>query len=64
MSLLEEYPSFKEPSSFIGRMQLGLAASSITPSQKKTMEMVTNLLMTNLSLTRASHQAQRLKEVI
>jgi hypothetical protein len=44
-------------------MQLGLAALFITPSPKKTIEMVTDLLMTNLSLTRGSHQAQRLKEV-
>jgi hypothetical protein len=36
MSLLEERPPFKEPSSPNGRMQLGLAASFITPSQKKT----------------------------
>ncbi len=35
MSLLEERPSFEEPSSPIGRMQLGLAVSFITPSPKK-----------------------------
>jgi hypothetical protein len=35
MSLPEEQPPFKEPSSPIGRMQLGLAASFITPSLKK-----------------------------
>ncbi len=35
MSLPEERPPFKEPSSPIGRMQLGLAASFITPSPKK-----------------------------
>ncbi len=35
MSLLEEQAPFKEPSSPIGRMQSGLAASFITPSQKK-----------------------------
>ncbi len=34
MSLLEERPPFKEPSSPIGRMQLGLAASFIIPSPK------------------------------
>ncbi len=32
----EERPPFKEPSSPIGRMQWGLAASFITPSPKKT----------------------------
>jgi hypothetical protein len=57
MSLPEERSPFKEPSSSIGRMQLGLAALFITPSQKKMMEMVTNSLMTNLSLMRGSHQA-------
>ncbi len=62
MSLPEEQPPFKEPPSPIGRMQLGLAASFITPSPKKPMEMVTNLLMTTPSLTRGSHQAQWLKE--
>ncbi len=36
MSLPEEQPPFKEPSSPIGRMQLGLAASFITPSSKNT----------------------------
>ncbi len=35
MSLPEEGPPFEEPSSPIGRMQLGLAASFITPSPKK-----------------------------
>ncbi len=35
MSSLEERPPFEEPSSPIGRMQLGLAASFITPSPKK-----------------------------
>jgi hypothetical protein len=35
MSLPEERPPFKEPLSPIGRMQLGLVASFITPSQKK-----------------------------
>ncbi len=35
MSLPEEQPPFKEPSSLIGRMQSGLAASFITPSPKK-----------------------------
>jgi hypothetical protein len=34
ISLPEERPPFKEPSSPIGRMQSGLAASFITPSQK------------------------------
>ncbi len=36
MSLPEERPPFEEPLSPIGRMQLGLAASFITPSPKKT----------------------------
>ncbi len=35
MSSPEERPPFKEPSSPIGRMQLGLAASFITPSPTK-----------------------------
>ncbi len=35
MSSLEEQPPFEEPSSPIGRMQLGLAASFITPSPNK-----------------------------
>jgi hypothetical protein len=35
MSSPEEQPPFEEPSSPIGRMQLGLAALFITPSQKK-----------------------------
>ncbi len=35
MSLPEEQPPFEEPSSPIGRIQLGLAASFITPSPKK-----------------------------
>ncbi len=35
MSLPEEQPPFKEPSSPIGRMQLDLAASFITPCPKK-----------------------------
>ncbi len=35
MSLPEEQPPFKEPLSLIGRMQLGLAASFITPNLKK-----------------------------
>jgi hypothetical protein len=34
-SLLKERPSFKEPSSPIGMMQLGLAALFVTPSPKK-----------------------------
>jgi hypothetical protein len=36
MSLTEEQPPFKEPLSPIGRMQLGLAASFVTPSPKKS----------------------------
>jgi hypothetical protein len=42
MSLPEERPSFKEPSSPIGRMQSGLAASFVTPSPKQTMEVAVN----------------------
>jgi hypothetical protein len=34
MSLPDERPSYKEPSSPVGRMQLGLAASFVTPSPK------------------------------
>jgi hypothetical protein len=36
MSLLDEQSSYMEPSSPIGRTQLGLAASIVTPSPKKT----------------------------
>ncbi len=35
MSLLEEGPSYKEPSSPLGRMQSGLTALFVTPSPKK-----------------------------
>jgi hypothetical protein len=35
MSLPKERPSYKEPLSPVGRMQSGLAASFVTPSQKK-----------------------------
>jgi hypothetical protein len=35
MSLPDEQPSYKEPSSPVGRMQLGLAALFVTPSPKK-----------------------------
>jgi hypothetical protein len=35
MSSPEEQPSYKEPSSPVGMMQSGLAASFVTPSQKK-----------------------------
>jgi hypothetical protein len=62
-SLPEEQSSFKEPLSPVERMQSELAASSVTPSPKKMMEMATNLLMTNLSSTRGSHQAQWLQKV-
>ncbi len=34
MSLPDEQPTYEEPSSPVGRMQLGLAASFVTPSQK------------------------------
>ncbi len=34
MSLPDEQPSYEEPLSPVGRMQLGLAASFVTPSQK------------------------------
>jgi hypothetical protein len=56
MSLPEERPSHKEPSSPIGMTQSGLAALFVTPSPKKMMETATNLSMMNLSLTRGSHQ--------
>ncbi len=36
MSLPDEQSSYMEPSSPIGRMQSGLAALFVTPSQKKT----------------------------
>ncbi len=36
MSLPDERSSYMEPLSPIGRMQLGLAASFVTPSPKKT----------------------------
>jgi hypothetical protein len=35
MSLPDEQPSYKEPSSPVGRMQSGLAALFVTPSPKK-----------------------------
>ena len=35
MSSPEEQPSYKEPSSPVGTMQLGLAALFLTPSQQK-----------------------------
>jgi hypothetical protein len=35
MNLPEERPSYKEPSSPVGSMQLGLAALFVTPSPKK-----------------------------
>ncbi len=35
MSLPDEQPSYKEPSSPVGRMQSGLAVSFVTPSPKK-----------------------------
>jgi hypothetical protein len=35
MSLLDERPSYKEPSSPVGRMQSSLAALFVTPSPKK-----------------------------
>ena len=35
MSSPDEQPSYKEPSSPVGRMQSGLATSFVTPSQKK-----------------------------
>ncbi len=35
MSLPEEQPSYKEPSSLVGRMQSGLAALFVTPSPTK-----------------------------
>jgi hypothetical protein len=38
MILPEEQPSFKEPSSPIGKKQSGLAASFVTPSPKKNDE--------------------------
>jgi hypothetical protein len=60
MSLPEEQPSYKESSSPVGVMQLGLAALFVTPSPNKMMEMVTNLSMMNLSSTRGSHQARLL----
>jgi hypothetical protein len=41
-------------------MQLGLAALFVTPSPEKMMETAIDSSMTNLSLTRGSHQAQRL----
>jgi hypothetical protein len=44
-------------------MQSGLAASFLTPSKEKKMERATNLLMTNLLLTKGSHQAQQLQKV-
>jgi hypothetical protein len=63
MSLPDEQPSYKEPSSSVRTTQLGLAALFVTPSPKKMMETATDLLMTNLSSTRGSNQAGRLQKV-
>jgi hypothetical protein len=63
MSLPEEQPSYEELSYPVGRMQSGLAALFVTPSQKKMMEMATDLSMMNLSATRGSHQTRRLQKV-
>jgi hypothetical protein len=63
MSSLDEQPSYKEPLPPVKRMQLGLAASFVTPSLKKMMETATDLSMTNLFSTRGSHQAQWLQRV-
>jgi hypothetical protein len=38
MSLPEEQPSYKKPSSPVGRIQSSLAASFVTPSPKKNDE--------------------------
>jgi hypothetical protein len=64
MSSPEEQPLFEEPLSPIGRMQSGFAALFVTPSPKKMMKMAADLLMSNLSLMRESHQAQWLQKVI
>jgi hypothetical protein len=63
MSSPDEQHSYKEPLSPVGMMQSGMAALFVTPSPKKMMETATNLLMTNLSSTRESHQAQLLQMV-
>jgi hypothetical protein len=42
MKLPEERPSFEEPLSPVGMMQVGLAASFVTPSPKKMMETATD----------------------
>jgi hypothetical protein len=47
--LSEEQPLFEEPLSPIGRMQSGFGSIVCHTKSKKTMEMATNLLMTNLS---------------
>ncbi len=64
MSLPEERSSYMEPLSPIGRMQSGFAALFVTPSPKKQTEKLTELLMTNPTLTRGSCRPQRLKKVI
>jgi hypothetical protein len=63
MRLPEERPSFEEPSSPVGTTQLGLAASFVTPSPKKKMEMAANSSMMNLSSTRGSHRARQLEKM-
>jgi hypothetical protein len=45
MSFPEEQNPLEEPLSPIRRMNLGLAASFVKPSQKKAMEVATNSLM-------------------
>ncbi len=42
MSLPDERPSYKEPSSPVGRMQSGLAALFVTPDQNFLEETVTD----------------------
>ncbi len=64
MNLPEEWPLFDKPSSSIGRMQSDLAALFVTQFQKQIIEMANDLLMTNFSLIRESHQARQLQKVI
>jgi hypothetical protein len=61
MSTPEEQRPFKEPSSPIDRMQLGLAALFLTPS-KKMINVATDSLMKNCSSKRGSHRAGWLKK--
>jgi hypothetical protein len=64
MSLPEEQPLFKKPSSPYWKDATGFGSFVCHTKSKKMMEMATNSLMTNFSLTRGSHQARWLQKFI